>query len=361
LQAFQDDRYVYVAITYAGPPRRYLELKLDLDGDQSFDYCVNSSKWRNDPVKATISRISDGFAPVGIVDILLRGRNLELRIDKICMDGANVAGILANQIVGSSTYQVMDSFDYLPLILEATLPNSVEPEIGEDAKVQESEAVSALSPQKLGSMPQAIEIVDDIGYVLDWNTGTLQSVTLGAEEVTILAEGFPSVSDIASVDGDLLIVNESGEAWIVDPETGDRTDYSLGIQFSGEVLGIEHSDDTLYSLVYQASGPKVIAIQDGQSTSTPIQIGEAGELISLQLWKGKLLTLDYQAGIVFELVPGSSSYSLAEYIVLSDLVPIEEQADAGIRGMFLTDDAYYFTSVSFEGGQGKLHVVDVSE
>jgi len=71
-----------------------------------------------------------------------------------------------------------------------------------------------------------------------------------------------------------------------------------------------------------------------------------------------MLSLDYQAGIVYELVKAGSPYTVDAFLDLAAVVPHEERADGGIRGTCFAEDAWYFTSLSFSGGEGKLHVVE---
>ncbi|TFH08554.1 MAG: hypothetical protein E4H08_07580 [Candidatus Atribacteria bacterium] len=212
----------------------------------------------------------------------------------------------------------------------------------------------------LSATPQAIEIINQQAYIVDWSSGELLSVDLATGDVRELGDNFDYVTDIASIGEDLLIINESREAWIVDTDSGEPTDYSIDAQFSGEVLGVAHYENILCLLVYGSTGPSILALQSGQSTQTPIQAGTVGELISLQMWNGSLLTLDYQAGIAFRLVGTGTSYTLEQAFDITDYVPAAEQASAGVRGFFLTDDTYYFTSVSYNSEPGKLHIVPVA-
>jgi len=214
-----------------------------------------------------------------------------------------------------------------------------------------------MSPSSLSSTPQAIEVVDGTAYIVDWGLEKLQMVSLETHEVFDIAEGFHYVTDIASIDGNPLVVAESGAAWLVDSTTGERTDYQINVSLSGEVLGVEYHDDALYLLVQQSSGPAIVEIRSDGVQTTPIAQGSVTEFISLQMWHGRLLTLDYLGNTVLELILTQDSYESEEFLHLPDVIDAPEASSGSIRGMSFTDEAWYFTSLSFEGGQGKLHVV----
>jgi len=140
-------------------------------------------------------------------------------------------------------------------------------------------------------------------------------------------------------------------------ERGSHTNPTNDVSVPGEILGVEHSDGILYLLVYSGTGPELLEISESGTTRTPIHSASAGELISLQLWSGHLLALDYQAGTIYELIPGEVTFGVKPFLDLDEVVPPEERADGGIRGMCFTDAVWYFTSLSFNGEQGELHVV----
>jgi|GEM_PF-5009316 len=215
--------------------------------------------------------------------------------------------------------------------------------------------------RSIGTTPQAIEVIGDMAYVIDWSDGGLYASSLDGSAIQLLSHGFGHVSDMAS-DGDILfIVDESGMAWSYDIEASSATTLDLGGAVEGETLGLEYDDGSLFLLQYGSNGPMIQEVTDGEVVSFPVDAAGAGELISLQMFDGTLMSIDYGVGIVYRLVLTGDVYSLEPYLVLSDLVPRNEQADGGIRGMYLTDEVYYFTSISNSEAPGKLHVVDVSE
>jgi hypothetical protein len=78
------------------------------------------------------------------------------------------------------------------------------------------------------------------------------------------------------------------------------------------------------------------------------------------MWNGSLLTLDYAAGIGYRLIDNGDSYTLQQAFDITNYVPSDEQASGGVRGFFLTDKAFYFTSISHDSESGNLHVVPVA-
>lgn len=218
-----------------------------------------------------------------------------------------------------------------------------------------------LPSSALGHFPQAIEVIGNLAYIADWSSEKLQAVSLDSGGVADLADGFRYVSDITSIDDNLLIASESGDAWLVDSTTGERMEYQVAATLAGEVLGIDYHDGVLYLLVQQSTGPAIIEIRSDVARTLPIAQGHVVEFVSLQMWGGRLLALDYLGNAVCELVLEQGSYTVEEFLHLPDVIDASEASSGEIRGMCFTDDAWYFTSVSFDGGQGRLHVVEPLE
>ena len=373
---YEDEEYVFFAIAYADDPLGNFRIWMDDDDDGDPDvYLSGSYNIEHRPMVTMVwnpdVRNWSNTKVLGFADMGVRKGLVELRLNKIFLpDGATGFTVWCDDQNSSwSGYDdKLEGVHTIPYLgSDQTVRAQVEPIepelLGGLGEAREDDSLSSAPLQTssaLPSMSQAIEIRGDTAYIVDWNSGEMKCVDLGSGGISIGVEGFAFVTDIASDGNDLIIVNESGSAWTFDTATEVSTSLDLGASVNGEVLGVAHEDDTLYLLVYSPAGPSILTIQAGQSTQTPIQVANAGELISLQMRNGSLLTLDYQAGIGYRLVDTGTSYILVQAFNIIDYVPADEQASGGVRGFFLTEDTYYFTSMSQDGNPGKLHIVPVA-
>ena len=345
VHVMSDAWYHYLAVTFHGElsKGKNLHIHLDFDADGTIDTPISIESGK---MLGTIWSDMNWARPSTFVDVAPSrdGTGYELRLP-------------VKLLIDLPTSFRIETWDVSRRVLVDELLITQD---HDEVPAQMTIGEPAREINNLGSIPQAIEVVNGIAYVIDWNSGLLRSVDSIAGEIFGVAEDFAHVTDIASDGDDLILVSEEGAAWRFSTETEVSTKLDLGASANGEVLGVAHEDDTLYLLVYSPAGPSILTIQDGQSTQTPIQVGSAGELISLQLWNGSLLTLDYAAGIGYRLVEIDDSYTLELAFNITDYVPANEQASGGVRGFFLTEDTYYFTSMSQDSNPGKLHIVPVA-
>jgi|GEM_PF-6526510 len=366
LHAKISSRYLYLHVkfhsTVSISTLPYVLFFLDLDGDGRDDNRISFGVSHGRHVATLLGGGSDSTT-YGFADAVMGDRDLELRLPLVYFDrDVTDLGIsFAMHRMEGSRAVWLDTLGFPEggffwLHGEHTMHDSLSNSVDVEATTPESQYESGF-----GTTPQAIEAVGELAYVIDWSDGGLYASSLDGSAIQLVSHGFGHVSDMASDENVLLIVDESGMAWSYDTQSSATTLLDLGGAIEGETLGVEHYDGSLFLLQYGSTGPMIQAVTEGEVESFPIDAAGAGELISLQMYDGTLMSIDYGAGIVYRLVLTGDVYSLEPYLVLSHLVPRSEQADGGIRGMYLTDDVYYFTSISNSEEPGKLHVVPVEE
>jgi len=210
----------------------------------------------------------------------------------------------------------------------------------------------------LGSTPHCVELVGDTLYVFERDAYALLVIDLESGDVTEVSKSMASVADMASTGSELILFTENGEGWAYDLVTSTVRPYTLPGSVDGEVLGVAYESGTLYLLIYGGFGPAILESSEEATRLIPIRGTGFGELVSLQVWQGDLVTMDYSGHLAYQLEKTGSLYSASRWLDLDDLLGAEVIADGGLRGLFLTESATYLTSISYRLLPGGLHVLE---
>lgn len=126
------------------------------------------------------------------------------------------------------------------------------------------------------------------------------------------------------------------------------------------LFGIEKEGAKLYLLAFSGSRQRIVVFDTiNQKVEFSSFLPEGGEYVGLQLFDGKLYTLNWPQRLVFEVKFSKDGVILEPALCLPCVIPESDFASGGLRGFYFGKEHIYASSVGGgQGGKGVIHVMN---